>query len=83
LRHRRLALATHCGVESLRASGALVELRAKPRGDTKTRRIYAYLRYSVAGKTLTLYVGDATADCREDALQLAWSTVHKRKLLNS
>lgn len=49
----------------------------------KTRRVYAYLRYSVAGKTITLYIGDATADCRKDALRIAWRIVHERKLLGS
>lgn len=48
----------------------------------KTRRVYAYLRYSVEGKTITAYIGDATADCREDALRLAWRAVHKHKLLD-
>jgi DNA mismatch endonuclease (patch repair protein) len=39
----------------------------------KSRRIYAYLRYSVDGQTRTKYAGDATADTREKALKQAWS----------
>lgn len=39
----------------------------------KSRRVYAYLRYSVDGKTRTKYVGDATASTREKALKQAWS----------
>jgi DNA mismatch endonuclease, patch repair protein len=65
------------------ANGTTATASVELKHFAKTRRIYAYLRYSFAGKTLTLYVGDATADCREDALRLAWSTVHKRKLLDS
>jgi hypothetical protein len=38
----------------------------------KSRRVYAYLRYSVDGKTKTKYVGDATADTRAKALKQAW-----------
>jgi len=38
----------------------------------KSRRVYAYLRYSVGGKTRTKYVGDATANTRTRALKQAW-----------
>jgi DNA mismatch endonuclease (patch repair protein) len=38
----------------------------------KSRRVYAYLRYSVDGHTRTKYAGDATADTRAKALRQAW-----------
>jgi len=47
----------------------------------KSRRVYAYLRYSVDGKTRTKYAGDATADTREDALREAWTHARQKGLL--
>jgi len=49
----------------------------KPRG-----RIYAYLRYSHHGRTITKYVGNATATTREEALRLGWRIVHAKGLLD-
>jgi DNA mismatch endonuclease (patch repair protein) len=49
----------------------------KPRG-----RIYAYLRYSHRGRTITKYVGNATATTREQALRLGWRIVHAKGLLD-
>ena len=49
--------------------GRTIRLKHLP----KSRRIYAYLRYSVDGQTRTKYAGDATADTREKALKQAWS----------
>jgi DNA mismatch endonuclease (patch repair protein) len=48
----------------------------------KSRRIYAYLRYSVDGETRTKYAGDATSDTREKALKQAWIEAHKRGLMS-
>lgn len=47
----------------------------------KSRRVYAYLRYSVDGRTKTRYAGDATANTRERALRQAWTDARKRGLL--
>jgi DNA mismatch endonuclease, patch repair protein len=49
----------------------------------KTRRIYAYLRYSDHGKTITIYIGDATAHSREEALRIAWQLAKQKGLLDS
>lgn len=46
-----------------------------------SRRVYAYLRYSLAGKTVTKYVGDATAPTRFEALRKAWKLARKRSLV--
>jgi DNA mismatch endonuclease, patch repair protein len=40
------------------------------------RRIYAYLRYSIDGRTRAVYVGEAPGETREDRLRVAWSKVH-------
>jgi hypothetical protein len=48
----------------------------------KGRRVYAYLRYSVGGKTITKYVGDATADSRPAALRKAWRQARDKGLLD-
>jgi DNA mismatch endonuclease, patch repair protein len=47
----------------------------------KSRRIYAYLRYSVDGQTRTKYAGDATADTREKALKQAWKQAQSGRLM--
>jgi hypothetical protein len=47
----------------------------------KSRRIYAYLRYSLDGKTITKYVGDVTNDDRGAALRAAWKLAHNKGLL--
>jgi DNA mismatch endonuclease (patch repair protein) len=47
----------------------------------KSRRIYAYLRYSVDGQTRTKYAGDATADTREKALKQAWNQAQRGGLM--
>jgi hypothetical protein len=46
-----------------------------------SRRVYAYLRYSLAGKTITKYVGDATASTRPEALRKAWKLARERNLV--
>jgi DNA mismatch endonuclease, patch repair protein len=53
---------------------ASVALRTPPR----SRRVYAYLRWSVAGSsTREVYIGDVSdAANRADALRRAWSLVH-------
>lgn len=48
----------------------------------KSRRVYAYLRYSVDGKTRTKYVGDATMDTRAEALKLAWRQARDSGLMS-
>lgn len=47
----------------------------------KSRRVYAYLRYSSDGKTITQYVGDATAPTRLEALRMAWKLARQRNLI--
>jgi DNA mismatch endonuclease (patch repair protein) len=46
------------------------------------RRIYAYLRWSAAGRTRERYVGEVDADTREGNLALAWQQVQARGLLD-
>lgn len=56
---------------------ASIRLKCLP----NSRRVYAYLRYSLAGKTVTKYVGDATAPTRLEALRKAWKLARKRNLI--
>jgi hypothetical protein len=49
---------------------ASIRLKCLP----NSRRVYAYLRYSLAGKTVTKYVGDATAPTRHEALRKGMDT---------
>jgi hypothetical protein len=60
-----------------RTATASIRLQRLP----KSRRVYAYLRYSVDGKTITKYVGDATAGTRDRALRDAWAEAHERGLM--
>jgi hypothetical protein len=46
-----------------------------------SRRVYAYLRYSLAGKTVTKYVGDVTAPSRLEALRKAWGLARQKSLV--
>lgn len=46
----------------------------------KSRRIYAYLRFTVDGKTYNRYVGEVNAGSRDDNLAQAWATVLRRQL---
>ena len=43
-------------------------------------RAWAYLRYKDR-RTVTRYIGNATADTRAEALEIAWRIVHSRGLL--
>ncbi len=54
------------------AALASVALRLLPR----TRRIYAYLRWSEAGKTKERYIGEVTCLSRQENLAQAWDRVH-------
>jgi hypothetical protein len=45
------------------------------------RRIYAYLRYSVKGRTVNLYVGQVTQSSRFGNLTQAWTLAHEQNLL--
>jgi len=44
------------------------------------RRIYAYLRYTDNGRTVAVYVGEATGETRMERLRSAWRIVHARGL---
>lgn len=57
---------------------ASVALRAFRSG----RRIYAYLRWSVGGKTRECYVGEVDATTRAENLARAWRQAHERDLLD-
>jgi hypothetical protein len=46
-----------------------------------SRRVWAYLRYKSGGRTYRTYVGEATADTREEALRHAWRLVRERNLV--
>jgi hypothetical protein len=70
-RHRRLVQ-----LSSGRQARASIALKHLP----KTRKVYAYLRYSVDGKTVTKYVGDVTAETRKKALRRAWQVAHDKEL---
>lgn len=60
-----------------RTATASIRLHRLP----KSRRVYAYLRYSVDGHTRTKYAGDATAGTREKSLKRAWSQAHDGGLM--
>lgn len=60
-----------------RSATASIRLKRLP----SSRRVYAYLRYSLAGKTITKYVGDVTAPTRLEALRNAWELVHQKNLI--
>lgn len=45
------------------------------------RRVYAYLRYMRAGKTVSRYVGEAEGSTREERLRNAWRSAKSRDLL--
>lgn len=51
---------------------ASVALRVQPQG----RRIYAYLRWSEAGRTYERYIGEVTQPTREANLTDAWQLAH-------
>lgn len=56
-----------------RVGGALASIELKSMGG---RRVYAYLRFSAAGRTVNRYVGDAPGGTRAERLRHAWATVH-------
>ncbi len=60
-----------------RSARASIELKKNP----KARRIYANLRYSVDGKTVTKYVGEVSESSRLENLQAAWKIVHAQAML--
>jgi hypothetical protein len=47
----------------------------------RARRLYAYLRYKHEGHNYRRYVGDASAQTREEALRIAWRLVREKGLL--
>lgn len=61
-----------------RRGRASIALRRQP----KSRRVYAYLRWSLRGKTHERYVGEVTHDNRRDNLAGAWRIVHEAHLLD-
>jgi DNA mismatch endonuclease (patch repair protein) len=46
----------------------------------KTRRLYAYMSFKARGRNWQLYVGDATADSRPEALRRAWGLIEEKRL---
>lgn len=48
-----------------------------------SRRVYAYLRHQQDGRTVSRYVGEATAPTREEALARAWRLARAKGLLAS
>jgi DNA mismatch endonuclease (patch repair protein) len=60
-----------------RAATASISLQAFK----KSRKIYAYLRYKAQGRTNNRYVGDATAQTREEALAIAWAKARGKNML--
>ena len=65
------------GGKTARASIELKEFTRTP------GRTWAYLRYSVGGKTVTVYVGNVTAPSRAEALKLAWQLARSKGLLHA
>lgn len=63
-------------IEGERTATASIELK-----DLGGRRVYAYLRYSMAGRTVCTYVGEAEGSTRPDRLKRAWLLAHKRGLV--
>jgi hypothetical protein len=47
----------------------------------KSRRVYGYLHFRYQRQNVSKYIGEATADSREEALRLAWSAARKKGLL--
>lgn len=60
-----------------RLATASIRLKHLP----NSRKVYAYLRYSLAGKTITKYIGDATAPTRLEALRRAWKLARQKNLI--
>lgn len=56
---------------------ASIELKVPP----KSRRVYAYLRFSVADKTYNRYVGQVAEPTRAANLMRAWQLAHEKGLL--
>jgi DNA mismatch endonuclease (patch repair protein) len=48
--------------------------------DLGGRRVYAYLRYSIGGRTVNIYVGEAAGTTRAGRLRHAWRRAHTRGL---
>jgi DNA mismatch endonuclease (patch repair protein) len=55
-----------------------IEIKAPPPGN----RRWAYLRYSLGGKTINKYVGRVTATTRAEQLRQAWELVRRNGLLD-
>lgn len=77
--------------QDLAAGGRDRRLLTLPDGDSavgsiclrlpaKGRRVYAYLRWSVDGKTHERYVGEVTEQTRAANLSAAWRIAHQRSL---
>lgn len=60
-----------------RTVSASIELKVLP----KSRRLYAYLRFSADGRTHNRYVGEVDEPTREANLTCAWRLVHEKGLL--
>lgn len=65
------------GLHDGRTATASVELK-KP---VKGRRVWAYLRQTLDGRTVNRYIGEATARTRAAALRLAWQQAHNKSML--
>lgn len=63
-----------------RSARASIELKEFTRTPGRT---WAYLRYTVAGKTVAVYVGKVTAPSRAEALARAWSLARTKGLLDA
>jgi DNA mismatch endonuclease (patch repair protein) len=55
-----------------------IEIKEPPPGN----RRWAYLRYSLGGKTINRYVGKVTATIRAEQLQEAWELVRRNGMLD-
>ena len=61
-----------------RTATASIQLALFP----KSRRLYAYLTFKTSGRNVSVYVGNATAPTRKQALRAAWRKVAERGMLS-
>jgi hypothetical protein len=47
---------------------------------SKSRRLYAYMCFKAYGRNRRFYVGDVTAETRDEALAKAWTIVQVKGL---
>lgn len=46
-----------------------------------SKNVWGYLRFKIGSTTTRKYIGKVTAESREESLQLGWSLVRKKKIV--